>query len=150
MSDQLYLLPEIDREATRKRVENALETARIYRLYGIERRETPVTPAYNPRYHGNTNKVSQATEDVAVSNADRDAIMKDLAERVERVVKRLRFKEREIILKTYLADDLISDPELWPELHVSRSTYYRIQGTALYNLAFMLRLEVYVDDNSAS
>ncbi len=145
MSYQLHLLPEIDRAATKERVEKALHTARFYRIYGSFRREMNVTPAYSPRYHGTTNVVGRPAEDVAVANADHDEMMNDLTERVERAVQRLRNKESAIIQRTYLDDDLASELEMLEKLHVSRATYYRIQGRAIYNLAFMLRLEVYVD-----
>jgi len=42
----MSFLPKIDRKATQKRVEEALETARIYKQIGFVRREMKNTPAY--------------------------------------------------------------------------------------------------------
>jgi ArpU family phage transcriptional regulator len=58
-------------------------------------------------------------------------------------VNRLRFKEREIIVKRYLEDEEMYDYELYNKLGMSESKYYRLKARAFYNLAFALKIEVY-------
>lgn len=55
---QMSFLPKINRKATQDKVEHALETARVYKCTGFERREVKNTPSYEPRFHGQTNATS--------------------------------------------------------------------------------------------
>lgn len=143
---QLALLPKIDREATRKRVEEHLETVRIYKQIGFVRKEIRNTPAYTPRYHGNTNAISKPAEDNATWNVDKERELEEMVQRVDRAVNRLSKKQQEIIRMRYLTDDDALDFNVCSDLHLSDRTYRRIKGTAIYKLAFMLKLEVYEAD----
>lgn len=138
-----FKLPKIDREATRKRVEEALETARVYKQIGSVRRESTLTMSYEPRYHGDTKAVGKPTEEVAVWNVDMEKRIQEITERVEKAVSRLGYREREIIQKRYLEDEDAADYLVYTELGMSERQYYRIKARAFYKLAFMLRLEVY-------
>ena len=140
---QQWLL-HLDQDATRQRVEEALETARIYKHFGSVRREIRVVPSYELRAHGETNKVSKPAEDVAVWNADTEERMKTTFEAVERAVNRLPAKQREIIRKKYLEEpEEIYDFNVCQEVHLSERTYRRVKTKAIFNLAFALRLEVW-------
>ncbi|ERI08059.1 hypothetical protein [Aneurinibacillus aneurinilyticus] len=66
----MSFLPKIDRRATQKRVEEALETARIYKQIGFVRREMKNTSVYEARYHDATNKTIDAAADRAVWNVE--------------------------------------------------------------------------------
>ncbi|MMZ60101.1 hypothetical protein D1872_221740 [compost metagenome] len=142
---QMSFLPKIDRRATQKRVEEALETARIYKPIGFVRREMKNTPAYEARYHGATNKTTDATADCAVWNVDKEEEIRVLTERIERAVSRLGKKEREIIEKRYLEDEGF-DYIVAGEVGLSERTYTRIKARAFYKLAFMLKLEVLAEE----
>lgn len=63
---QMSFLPKIDRKATQNRVEEALETARIYKQIGFVRQKMKNTSAYEARYHGTTNKTADTAADCAV------------------------------------------------------------------------------------
>jgi ArpU family phage transcriptional regulator len=140
---QQWLL-HLDQDATRARVEEALETARIYKHFGFVRREVRTTPNYEPRYHGSTNKMNKPTEDVVVWNVDTEERMKETYEAVERAVKRLPAKQREIISKKYLDEpEEVYDFNVCQEVHLSERTYRRVKTKAIFNLAFALRLEVW-------
>ncbi len=146
---QMSFLPKIDRKATQKRVEEALETARIYKQIGFVRREMKNTPAYEARYHGATNKTTDAAADCAVWNVDKEEEIRMLTERVERAVSRLSRKEREIIQKRYLEEEEAFDYIVCGDVHLSERTYARIKARAFYKLAFMLRLEVLAEEQPA-
>lgn len=109
MAQLSFKLPEIDREPTRKAVEQALGTAREYRVIGKEE-------------------------------------MKKQAGLVESAVSRLNHIQRQVIEKRYLQDDDVYDFNVFSELHLSERKYYRIKAKAFYRLAFMLNLEVLVDE----
>lgn len=131
-------------EATRRNVEERLETARIYNHLGTIRREVKTTASADPRYHGSTNVTSDSTGDVAVHNVDHDAIMQDIAEGVDRAVCRLPKKQQEIIQLRYLSSlDTEYDYNVSRDVHLSESTYRRVKTKAIINIAFALRLEVW-------
>jgi ArpU family phage transcriptional regulator len=143
MEQLKFELPELDRKATQKRVEEALEKARIFKQIGYEPEEMKLTPAYTPRFHGQTNEVGSPAEDIAIKNVDVPEMMKKHVERVEWAVRRLGKKEKELITERYLIDDSVPDYDVYNNvLHISERTYYRIKWRAFYKLAFALKLEV--------
>jgi len=150
MSTQLSFLPNIDRKETQRRVEEALETVRIYKQIGFVRREISNTPNYEPRFHGRTNKTSAPVEECAVWNVANEERLRVLTERVERAVSKLNRREREIIIRRYLEDETTTDYLTWPELGMSERQYYRVKGEAFYKLAFMLGLEVLNKDEKTA
>lgn len=144
MSKQLsFFLLEIDREATKKIVEDKLEEVRFYKQVGFIRKEIKNTPSYLPRYHAPTNLISKPAEDVAVWNVDTESNMSEIIERVEKAVSRLSLSEKEIITKRYFDEDEVFDYTVYNELGYSERQYYRIKSRAFYKLAFMLKLEIY-------
>ncbi|MGG0314283.1 ArpU family transcriptional regulator, partial [Bacillus mycoides] len=54
MTKQLSFLPKIDRAATQEKLEGILESVRIYKQFGMMRKEMKVTPSYERREHGPT------------------------------------------------------------------------------------------------
>ncbi|MFC4768727.1 ArpU family phage packaging/lysis transcriptional regulator [Effusibacillus consociatus] len=143
MGQLAFKLPEIDREATRKRVEEALETCLLYEQIGFHPgHEAKVTPGYSETPPSNTNAFHSSTEDVAQKNVDTELHRQLHVKKVRLAVYRLGRKEREVIEKRYLTDPDMTDYETYHGLHMSERTYYRIKGRAFYKLAFALKLEV--------
>jgi ArpU family phage transcriptional regulator len=144
---QLALM-EINREETRRRVEQELERARIYKTVGFVRRETQQTPSYEPRYHGATNTTSNQIENVAIFNVDSEARLKTAYDRVNAALRGLSRMEKDIINMRYLEEDAL-DFNVYNELALSERSYYRRKSRALYKLAFAMRLEVFIDEETA-
>lgn len=142
--EQLSFPWEIDREATRDAVEERLESARLYKKFGFIRREMKTTASSKPRYHGQTNEVTQPVEEIAIYNVDAEQRMKEQYEQVERAISRLKRLERLIINKRYMEDEDVYDYNVYSEIHMSERTYYRWKSSAIYQLAFALRLERYL------
>jgi ArpU family phage transcriptional regulator len=137
----------LDQDATRQRVEGALETARIYKHLGFIRREMNVTANYGPRY-GSAGEVSKAAENAAVWNVDQDERNNKQLENIERAVKRLPRKQQEIINLKYLSSmEEAFDYNVCGEVHMSERSYSRAKTAALFSLAFALRLEVWEEKN---
>lgn len=143
--EQMVFPWEIDRETTRQRVEEHLETARVYRQIGFVRREMKVTASPEPRYHGPTNVIGKPAEETATWNVDTEERMKEITEKVQKAVSRLGKLERQIIEKRYLEAEDVYDYHVYTELHMSERKYYRLKSKAIYKLAFMLRLEAFVE-----
>jgi ArpU family phage transcriptional regulator len=145
---QASILPAIDEERTQENIERFLEEVRIYRQIGFVRREVKTTQGYTLRQHGPTNVTSDQTADAAIWNADTESRIKRNSENLDRAIKCLRKRQREVIEKRYLdidaADDY--DYQLSEELLISTRTFRRIKYKALYTLAFMLDLEVLAEE----
>lgn len=143
---QLTFLPKIDRKATQVHLEEVLKNIRIYRQFGMIRKEMKVTASCNPRYHGPTNIVGKPAEDVALANVElskREERLQRLSFQIEKVLSRFSKNERDIIVKRYLVDEEVFDYMIYNEIGMSERTYRRYKANAFYKLAFALRLEVY-------
>lgn len=144
--EQLTFLPKIDRKATQDRIEEVLESIRIYRQFGMIRNEMKVTASCEVRYHGPTNVVGNPAEDVALENVElskREERLQRLSFQVDKTLSRFSKNQRDIIVKRYLEDEEIFNYMVYNEIGMSERTYRRNKSSAFYKLAFALRLEVY-------
>ncbi|MGH0928735.1 ArpU family phage packaging/lysis transcriptional regulator [Bacillus mycoides] len=151
MTKQLSFLPKIDRTATQEKLEGVLESVRIYRQFGMIRKEMKVTPSYEMREHGPTHAVGKPLEDVAIANlqqSEREEWLELISFRIDQFLKRLGNGsagriQRDIISKRYLEEEDVCDYMIYNEIGMAERTYRRWKSRAFYNLAFALRLEVY-------
>ncbi|QWH11937.1 ArpU family transcriptional regulator [Bacillus mycoides] len=151
MTKQLSFLPKIDRAATQEKLEGVLESVRIYRQFGMIRKEMKVTPSYEIREHGPTHTVGMPLEDVAIANLqqiEREEWLEKISFRVDQALSRFGNStagknQRDIIVKRYLEDEDVCDYMIYNEIGMSERTYRRVKSRAFYKLAFALRLEVY-------
>jgi len=134
------LLPKIDRPATERRVKEALDLARDFIRMGFHPGvEVGTTTGYSLVPPTQTNQFHSSTENVAIKNVDIELKRKEYVQRVITAVTRLGKRERELILKRWFGDEDMTDIEVYMELGMSQSTYYRIRGRAFFKLAFALR-----------
>ncbi|AXM88477.1 MULTISPECIES: ArpU family phage packaging/lysis transcriptional regulator [unclassified Anoxybacillus] len=137
-----FMLPEIDRVATKKAVEAALEKYRIY-LLTLRLDQLPkVTQSYS-LVSAATNQIHSSTENIAIRNVDYEWEREEYIRRVINVVNRLSKWERAIIIQRYMSEEDVYDYEVYNELGMSERKYYRLKSRAFYKLAFALRIEVY-------
>jgi ArpU family phage transcriptional regulator len=145
MEKQLeFMLPEIDRDATKKAVEAALEKYRLF-LLTLRLDQLPrVTQQYSLDVPpSNTNKFHSSTEEMAIRNVDYERERSEYIKRVTLAVNRLSYWERAIIIRRYMTEDDVYDYEIYSDLGMSERKYYRIKSRAFYKLAFALKIEVY-------
>ncbi|WP_044797740.1 ArpU family phage packaging/lysis transcriptional regulator [Bacillus cereus] len=151
MTKQLSFLPKIDRAATQEKLEGILESVRIYKQFGIMRKEMKVTPSYERREHGPTHAVGKPLEYVAIANVQqckREEWLEKMSFRVEQALGRFGSgaagkNQRDIIVKRYLEDEDVCDYMVYNEICMSQRTYRHVKARAFYKLTFALRLEVY-------
>ncbi|HDR7849909.1 TPA: ArpU family transcriptional regulator [Bacillus toyonensis] len=156
MTKQLSFLPKIDRTATQEKLEGVLESVRIYRQFGMIRKEMKVTPSYELREHGPTHAVGKPLEDVAIANiqqSEREEWLELISFRIDQFLNRLGNGsagriQRDIISKRYLEEEDVCDYMIYNEIGMAELTYRRWKSRAFYNLAFALRLEVYVTEET--
>ncbi|MCM3128997.1 ArpU family phage packaging/lysis transcriptional regulator [Paenibacillus provencensis] len=139
------ILP-IDEKATRRTVEDYLETVRQFRQIGFVRREAAVTQAYEYREHQSTNTISKQTENIAVYNVDKEAELINKDRLLTLAMEKLSSIQREVIQRSYLDDEGEFDYIIAGELHMSDRRLREIKQTALDTLAGMLRLTVFDED----
>jgi ArpU family phage transcriptional regulator len=138
-----FLLPEIDREKTKSAVEEKLEKYRLCLLSLPEEKTPKVTASYSLVPPTNTNGFHSSTEEAAIHKVDQDKERESYIEWIRKGINKLKFKEREIIVKRYLNDEELYDYEIYNQLGMSERKYYRLKARAFYSLAFALKIEVY-------
>ena len=140
---QLSFLRDVDGEKTKEAVEAALEKYRMYMLTVPDEYLPRVTQTYSLVPPSQTNAFHSSTEDVAIRKADFERERDEYMEKVRRAVNRLTKLERELIVKRYLTLEEPYDYDVYNEMGISESTFYRVREKAFYKLAFALRIEVY-------
>lgn len=144
---QTTLLPEIDRVETKRNVDQALERYQIMLLMEPEEFEPKVTASFQLAPSGPTNEFSSTTESIAIKRVESESMRREYINKITKAVNRLRYQERNILIKRYLTDEEVYDYEVYNELGFSESKYYRIKSDAFYRLAFALRIVVYKEVN---
>lgn len=142
-----FELPELDRKATQKKVEDHFLRYRVFKYLTFEEREASITASSEERFHGPTNVTSDQTASIAIHNVDEQAKIKHFCEWTERAVKRLPPMERFLIQTRYMSEDAEykSDLQVYCfefQPPISDKTYGRIRWKAFYKLALDLNLAV--------
>jgi len=137
-----FNLPEINRKETRDRVEAALEKYKIMLLMDPEELEPKITSTFHLA-KSSTNEKHSKTEDTAIKKINIEMDRENYIKTIIKAVNRLSFLERKIIIKRYLTDEDVYDYEVYNELGLSESKFYRIKSDAFYKLAFLLNIVVY-------
>lgn len=132
----------IDHKATTQRVLDRLERIRLYRQFGHIRREHAVTANYEGSESQRSLVASQPTENIAIYNVDTEQELEQWSDALNAVMSRMRAQEKELIDKTFLSFEPQFDYTVALEMEVSESTFKKIKSTAIYNIAFAMRLEV--------
>ncbi|MGG3922981.1 ArpU family phage packaging/lysis transcriptional regulator, partial [Geobacillus thermodenitrificans] len=90
-----------------------------------------------------TNAFHSSTESAVIDKVDFERERDEYMERIRRAVNRLNKLERELIVKRYLTLEEPYDYDVYNDMGISESTFYRIREKAFYKLAFALRIEAY-------
>jgi ArpU family phage transcriptional regulator len=94
----------------------------------------------------NTNAFHSSTESVAIKKADFERERDEYMNRMARAVNRLTKLQRELVIKRYMSIEEPRDYDVYNEMCISESKYYRERERAFYKLAFALRIEVYKEE----
>lgn len=138
-----FKLPEINRDATKEKVEAELEKYKFCLLLDSSDLEPTVTSSFKLVPGAPNNQFHSSTEEVAIKRIDEEKERKDFISKIQKAVNRLGYQERSIIINRYLNEDDVYDYEVYNALGFSERKYYRIKARAFYKLAFILRIEIY-------
>lgn len=142
-----FELPELDRKATQKAVEAALEKYRIFKFIAFDEQEASTTSSIDDIGGGRSNIPGDQTGSIAIHNATEQEHRRKYCERIERAVKRLPPMERFLIEERYMTDEAeyLNDYQVYCfkfQPPISHVTYDKIRWKAFYRLALNLNIAV--------
>lgn len=143
------LLNNIDGKATQKAVEAVLRQYRTYMLTAPEDMMPAVTAKYTLEKPYYSNVKQSGVEKAAVKGADFMQEYIKFFSWFNRGLCKLTQIERQLISLAYLDVEPMYNYEIYTELRMSESKFYRIRSQALYKLALGLRVEVYQQEAMA-
>ncbi len=145
---QMSFLRDVDGEKTKEAVEAALEKYRMYMLTVPDEYLPRVTQTYSLVPPSQTNAFHSSTESAAIRKVDFERERDEYMERIRRAVNRLTKLQRELIIKRYMSIEEPRDYDVYNDMCISESKYYRERERAFYKLAFALRIEVYKEEET--
>ncbi|CAM4399940.1 ArpU family transcriptional regulator [Bacillus manliponensis] len=144
MKKQLFFnMPVVDSKETKKAVEEVLENYREC-LSTLPNDIMPkVTTSFSEVPPTFTNEFNSSTENVALERIELEQERDEYMNWVINGVNNLKPDERFIIFKGYMEEEPETDLNIWLELGVGKTKFYKLKGSALLRLAFNLKVEVY-------
>ncbi len=144
MKKQLsFKMPVVDGKKTKQAVEEVFGTYRQYLATMPSDILPKVTPSYSIVPPSCTNAFHSSTEEIAIERLEYEKERNDFMEWVHGAVNRLKDDERQIIVKNFMEEVPGYDQDIWLDLGVGKTKYYKLKGQALLRLAFNLKIEVY-------
>lgn len=137
------LLQNIDGKATQEAVEATLRQYRTFMLTTPEDLMPAITTKYTLEMPTFSNVKQSSVEGAAVKSADHFKEYEKFFGWFNRGLCKLTQIERHLITLAYLDVEPMYNYEIYTELRMSESKFYRIRSQALYKLALGLRIEVY-------
>lgn len=136
-------LKNIDGKATKEKLEKVFRQYRTYTLTTPEELLPTITPKYTLEMSSFGGLANSKTENAAIRNVELFREAESFFERFNRAMYKLSLKERRIIVMSFLEEEPRFDYEIYNEIGVSESTFYRIKPQALYKLALALNKVAY-------
>lgn len=137
------VIPKIDEKKTKVALERALFKYRDYLMTMPTDLMPTITPAYSLISPSNTNEFNSKTENAALERVQFENARDAYTKKIHNAVATLKKEERQIIIKRYLLEDMYYDVDIWVELGMGKTNYYKKKWQAMLRLAFALKLEVY-------
>lgn len=142
----IEILKNIDGEATQKAIENILRQYRTFMLTTPDDFMPSITAKYTLEMPTFSNVKQSSVENAAIKSVDEFKKYEKFFLWFNRGLCKLTMIERRIITLTFLDKEHMFDYEVYTELRISKSKYYRVRNRALYKLAMALGVEVYQED----
>ncbi|MFF5994809.1 ArpU family phage packaging/lysis transcriptional regulator [Lysinibacillus sp. KU-BSD001] len=132
----------VDEKLTKVSLEEKLEKYRVY-LVTLPADHLPsITPAY-ALAPGGSNQFNSKTENAAIERVQFELERERYFDWIHRAVASLKHDERQIIVRRYLQMETDYDIDIWTDLNIGKTTYYKKKWQAMLRLAFALKIEVY-------
>lgn len=142
-------LAQIDSAATQKAVEEKFRQYRTYMLTVPEDKMPSITTRYTLEMSNFSNVKSSAVENAAIDIADTDIEREKFFNWIASGMRKLTKIERKLIALKYLQMEPVYNYDIFTELNISESTFYRIRNQALYKLALSMRVVKFIDSEES-
>lgn len=146
---EIEILGQLDNEATQTAVEKTLRQYRTYLLTVPEERMPSLTAQYTLEMPNYSNLKQSGVERAAIDNVDGEQERQRFLKRISISMKKLTMLERQLIFLKYLHMEPRYNYEIYRELNISESKFYRLRNNALYKLALALKIEKYKEMGKA-
>lgn len=147
MNKQLsFKMPIVDGKRTKQEIEKVFNEYRTYLATMPIDILPKITPSYSTIPPTVTNEFNSYTENIAIERIEYEEARNEFMSWVCEGVNRLKGDERKIIIQCFMEEIPGYDPDIWSEIGVGKTKYYKLKGQALLRLAFNLKIEVYKKD----
>ncbi|ANC20967.1 ArpU family transcriptional regulator [Bacillus cereus ATCC 10876] len=144
MNKQLsFKMPIVDGKRTKQEIEKVFNEYRRYLATMPCDMLPKVTASYSIVPPSNTNEFNSSTENIAIERIEYEQERNKFMSWLYDGVNRLRDDEREVIVKFYMEHDSGYDQDIWMDLGIGKTKYYKLKGRAILRLAFNLKKEVF-------
>lgn len=143
-------IPKVDEKKTKAALERALFNYRDYLMTMPSDLMPTITPAYSLISPSITNSFNSKTENAALERVEFERARDAYTKKIHDAVATLKHEERQIIIKRYLVEDVYYDVDIWTELNMGKTNYYKKKWQAMLRLAFALKIEVYQKRNAVA
>ena len=134
------IIQRVDEKRTRKAVEEQMEKYQMY-LLTVPANDMPSITASYSLVPAQSNQFNSKTENVAIERAELELERERYFKWIHEAVALLKYEERQIIVRHYLQQD--TDREIWMDMSMGSTKYYKKKWEAILRLAFNLKIEVY-------
>lgn len=132
----------VDEKLTRKAVEEKMDKYRMY-LLTVPADILPSITASYTLIPASSNQFNSKTENAAIERAELELEREKYFKWIHNAVASLKADEKEIIMRRYLNPEIDTDREIWMDLCIGSTKYYKKKWEAILRLAFNLKIEVY-------
>jgi len=140
-------IPRIDEKKTKLSLERALEKYREYLVTLPMDLMPTITATYTLTPSSNTNLFNSKTENVAIERIEYERERSNYMGKIISALETLKPEERTIMIERYLKEDVSYDIDIWTDLNIGKTKYYKLKWQAMLRMAFALKVEVYFSES---
>lgn len=137
----------VDEKLTRKAVEEKIEKYRMYLLTVPAYYLFKITASYSLA-PSNSDQFNSKTESAAIKRVEFELAREKYFNWMHKGLMSLKEDERQIIVRRYLQLETEYDIDIWMDLSIGKTKYYKKKWQAMLRLAFALKIEVYQQDRN--
>lgn len=140
-------IPRVDEKKTKIALENALEKYRKYLVTLPVDLMPTITPTYSLIPPSNTYSFNSKTENIAIERVEFERERSNYMKKIIDALDTLKHEERTIIVERYLKEEVSYDIDIWTDLNIGKTKYYKLKWQAMLRMAFALKVEVYFNES---
>lgn len=144
------VVPRIDEKKTKLALEEALIKYREYLLTFPADQLPKITASYSDMPSSPNNSFHSSTESIAIERALFEKERNDYMQKINRALRTLKPDEQKIVSDRYLIPEFRYDIDIWLDLNIGKTKYYKLKWQAMLRMAFALKIEVYQNEKGVA